>query len=134
MSCQLFVYGTLMPSCGNYRQIEQYVHGSQPGSIRGILADLGAFPALVAGEGIVRGVVLEVDAEALRITDRIEGYSARHASNLYLRESVEVALEDGRRTIAWTYFFADPNRIAGRPTCLVGHTDNMPVYAWPPSH
>jgi gamma-glutamylcyclotransferase (GGCT)/AIG2-like uncharacterized protein YtfP len=57
----LFVYGTLMPGHGNHRRIERFVLRARPGRITGILVDLGAFPALVPGDGLVEGVLLEID-------------------------------------------------------------------------
>lgn len=55
MNTQLFVYGTLKPGWGNYRQIERFVQVAQAATIRGVLVDLGGIPALVPGEGIVIG-------------------------------------------------------------------------------
>ena len=72
----VFVYGTLMPGESNYRQIEDFVIDYKPGAIDGVLVDLGAYPALVPGEGNVKGIMLRVKQEALEITDRIEGYHA----------------------------------------------------------
>ncbi len=126
----LFVYGTLMPGHGNYRRIADHVHSARPGTIQGILVDLGAFPALIHGEGIVKGMVLAVDPEALRITDFIEGYHVDGGCSLYVREKVEVDLGDGDIVNAWTYFFADPDHIHDRPRLRVGDAEGMPVYSW----
>ena len=65
---RLFVYGTLMPGHCNHHRIERFVHRARLGRIPGILVDLGAFPALVPGDGIVEGVVLDIDTVALAIT------------------------------------------------------------------
>ncbi len=127
----LFVYGTLMPGYGNYRRIADHVHSARPGTIQGILVDLGAFPALISGEGIVKGMVLAVDAEALRITDYIEGYRPDGGRSLYVREKVEVDLSGGETVTAWIYFFADPDHIQDRPLLHAGDADGVPVYSWP---
>ena len=135
MNCQaerLFVYGTLMPGQSRYRLIERYVHSTRPGMIQGILVDLGAFPALVPGEGIVKGTILDVDPVAISVTDRIEGYEADRKSCLYLRKSVSVTLGNGQTETAWTYEYANPDSIADRPTLEVGDNDDIPTYAWPP--
>ena len=126
----LFVYGTLMPEGGNYWQIQDHVLVARPGTLDGVLVDLGAFPALIPGHGIVRGVLLNVDRAALKITDRIEGYSPDRDHCLYLRKEVTVVTESGENVPAWTYVFADPDSIADHPRLIVGRNDGKPVGAW----
>ncbi len=127
----LFVYGTLMPGYGNYRRIADHVRSVRPGTIQGILVDLGAFPALLHGEGIVKGMVLAVDAEALRITDVIEGYHPDREHSLYIRKQADVDLGGGETVNAWTYFFAKPDHIQDRPLLCAGDADGVPIFAWP---
>jgi gamma-glutamylcyclotransferase (GGCT)/AIG2-like uncharacterized protein YtfP len=126
----LFVYGTLMPGESNFRQIEKYVIDQQPGTIEGILVDLGAYPALLEGNGVVKGVVLEIDADALEITDRIEGYHPERNRCLYLREEVVVQLESNEDVAAWTYLFAKPDAITDCPRLIVDVIEGKPVFAW----
>ena len=130
---KLFVYGTLLPGHGNYRLIESHVQNAQVATIQGVLIDLGDFPALVPGNGIVKGIVMEVGQVALHIADRLEGYQAHRTNNLYLRKRVEASVEDGGRVVVWAYEFADPSTIADRDKCVVGEVDNRPVYGWPHS-
>ena len=99
----LFAYGTLKPGFPNYRHIQQHVHACLPGVIDGVPVDLGSFPALVPGTGIVRGVVLEIDDEALTITDHIEGCDPDEKRSLYLRKKVSVRLTAGSTLTAWVY-------------------------------
>lgn len=127
----LFVYGTLLPGHGNHARISDHVRHARPGTIQGILVDLGAFPALVHGEGIVKGMLLDVEDEAIRITDFIEGCRPDSDDSLYVREQVQVALDDGNTMTAWTYFFARPGRITDRPRLAIGNVDGLPVFAWP---
>jgi len=112
---QLFVYGTLMRGEGNYRLIERYVRSARPATIEGVLVDLGAFPALIPGDGIVEGMLLELDIKAMAITDRLEGFHAGDDHSLYLRKEVSVQLDDGQEVQAWTYEYAHPSAIADRP-------------------
>ena len=63
--------------------------------------DLGAFPALVPGKGVVQGVVLEVDDDAVVITGRIEGYEPSRGSCLDLRKRVTATLEGGETVTAY---------------------------------
>ena len=96
----LFVYGTLMPGEANHRMIEDLVIDHEAGIIDGVLVDLGAFPALIPGDGYVKGVMLRMNQRALEITDQIEGYSPDRRSCLYLREEVVVQLEDEQEAVA----------------------------------
>lgn len=126
----LFVYGTLMPGEFNHRQIQGFVHGVRPGSIEGVLVNMGEFPALVPGKGIVKGVILYVDEAALEITDRIEGYSSDRQDCLYIRKEVVVRLDDGKDLPAWTYEFGAPSRVADPPLLVVGQANGEPIFRW----
>ena len=126
----LFVYGTLMPGESNYRQIEKFVMDHKPGTIDGVLVDLGAFPALLPGEGLVQGIMLRMNQEALEITDRIEGYHSDRDRCLYVREEVIVRFEDRQEASAWTYLFADSAIVVDCPRLVVGESSGFPVFAW----
>jgi gamma-glutamylcyclotransferase (GGCT)/AIG2-like uncharacterized protein YtfP len=128
---RLFVYGTLMPGYGNHRQIERFVLRARPGRINGILVDLGAFPALISGDGLVAGVLLEIDPSALAITDQIEGYAPNRSDCLYLRKTVRVTLDNETQVKAWTYEFAAPQRILDHPRMPLQVINDVVVYAWP---
>ena len=128
----LFVYGTLMPGESNYRQIEDYVIDHKPGVIEGVLVDLGAFPALISGEGLVKGILLRLDRKALEITDRIEGYREDQKHCLYFREKIKVQADGDEREIeAWTYIFANPDGVADYPRLVVGELNGKQIQAWP---
>jgi len=129
-SSRLFVYGTLMPGQSNFSRIKPYVLATRPGETDGILVDLGSFPALLEGDGVVRGVLLEMEQAALRITDGIEGYHGEREGSLYWRKEVTVRLESGEETVAWTYFFARPKQIADRPRPIVRLDEGRPVFSW----
>ena len=128
---RLFVYGTLMPGYANYHHIECYVLKRRPGRIRGVLVDLGAFPALIPGSGVVEGVVLTIDPAALALTDHIEGCYPERKYCLYKRKRAEVFLDDETQTIAWTYEYANPHLVEEYPRLLRGEIDDISIYAWP---
>lgn len=130
ITTNLFVYGTLMPGESNYPQIEDFVIDHQPGAINGVLVDLGAFPALVPGEGVVKGIMLLMKREALEITDRIEGYHRDRDHCLYVREEVVVRFEDRQEGVAWTYVYANSEAVMNCPRLIVGESDGNPVFAW----
>lgn len=129
-SVRLFVYGTLLPGCSNYWQIERRVRDARPGKVNGVLIDLGAFPALIPGDGLVEGMVFDVDRVALRIADRIEGYRPSGGDWLYLRKKVVVNLDSGSQEPAWAYFFADVDRISHLPKLAVRQVAGTPVHSW----
>jgi gamma-glutamylcyclotransferase (GGCT)/AIG2-like uncharacterized protein YtfP len=127
---QLFVYGSLMPGHFNYCRIERHVRGARHGRIPGILIDLGAFPALLPGDGIVEGVALEIDPTALTITDRLEGYTPDRTACFYVRKKVIVDFDDGEQVTAWTYELGDPRRIEDHPRLVVREVGGVAVHAW----
>lgn len=127
----LFVYGTLKPGLSNYSALESYVRSSLLSRTQGILVDLRAFPAMVNGVGIVEGILLEVEPVAIEIADRIEGFDGEPEGSLYVRKEVECQLHDESHVMAWTYFFAAPEKIAQHQRCLVGDEDGIPVFRWP---
>ncbi len=127
----LFTYGTLKPGFANYHWIEPHVHATKPGWIRGVLVALRSFPALVEGDGIVKGVLLEIDAQGLQIADRIEGYSPNRQRNFYVRELVCFVGDDSTKSPAWTYYFARPDLIEGEPRLQCAEISGESFYAWP---
>ncbi len=127
---RLFVYGTLMPGEANHRLIELHVRSARPATIEGVLVDLGAFPALIPGDGIVEGVLLEMAVEAMEITDRLEGFHPGRDHSLYLRKEVIARLDDGQELQAWTYEYANPSTIAQRPRLVLDATLGKSVFAW----
>ena len=58
------------------------------------LIDLGAFPALIEGSGVVRGELYEVDSTLLERLDRLEG-----VPDLYQRQACD--LEGGVRALVY---------------------------------
>lgn len=130
---KVFVYGTLMPGHYYHRHVKRYVRRWRYGTIRGRLIDVGWYPALAPGEGVVRGVLLETAFEALRVMDHIEAYDAERNAGEYLRKRCTVSLAGGGETSAWTYEFSEPVRLADRPELLHHHDDGIPVYGWAPN-
>ncbi|MBX3273365.1 MAG: gamma-glutamylcyclotransferase [Sandaracinaceae bacterium] len=103
----LFVYGTLMR--GEVRAPILARHAASfcgPAEVRGALVDLGAYPGLIEGDGVVRGELVELTepADALAELDDVEGFLGYgRAGSLYRR----VVIRAGD-TYAWTYRYAGP--------------------------
>jgi len=107
----IFVYGTLMR--GQCRE-KCWPHPPlrvAEGVIRARLYDLGAYPAIVEGDDLVRGEVWEMRPEhveqTLETLDEVEGH-AKLSDDLYVRRLVRCQLDEGKDVSAWTYFYALP--------------------------
>ena len=76
-----------------------------PCVIAGQLFDLGPYPGLRRGTGLVMGEIYALlDPAALHVLDRFEGFEpARHRKSLFLRE--RVSLIEPAATQAWIYFY-----------------------------
>lgn len=137
---RLFVYGTLMPGGHYYPSLARHVRRRWPGTIRGMLVNVGWYPALLPGDGLVRGLVYELPDSALRTTDAIEQYDARRGAGEYLRKRVTVEIDPvvaaaGANSLeAWTYEYARPERLAHLPKLFAGRREGVPVYAWRNEH
>ena len=82
----IFVYGTLLKGKCNYNRFLAPAEPEMRGEIEGFeMYDLGAFPAIVKGDGRVKGEVYKVNPEQLARIDRLEG-----EGTLYTKEKVKV--------------------------------------------
>jgi gamma-glutamylcyclotransferase (GGCT)/AIG2-like uncharacterized protein YtfP len=111
--CLLFVYGQLQPGLKQPRSTSR----AWPDRVRGLLYDLGAFPAAVkidAGEQWLRGFVLEI-AE-VELVGELDSYEEVD-KGLYrrTRTTTEAGFE------VWVYEYARP-----LPPAAVG-----PIERWP---
>lgn len=107
--CRFFVYGTLKRG-----QCREKCWPHPPlrvdlAVIRATLYDLGAYPGIVPGDGLVRGELWELRPEHLpetmRVLDEVEGFAQRD-DDLFERRQVNCTLDDGREIQAWTYYYA----------------------------
>ena len=106
----LAFYGTLMsglPARAGRPALAPYVELVGPCSIPGSLYDVGPYPALVLGDGVVRGELWRTVAlDALSVVDAWEGYEFERENQApYVRRSVrllEPALD------AWVYAWNQP--------------------------
>ena len=114
MADYAFFYGTLMKGFDRRRRagIEAQMSYVGRGWIQAALFDLGIYPAAVpAADGRVWGEVYQMDPEptVLAKLDEIEGYAPDDPDHsLYVRASVPVTMDDGRRLDGWVYFYNAP--------------------------
>jgi gamma-glutamylcyclotransferase (GGCT)/AIG2-like uncharacterized protein YtfP len=107
MSDKVFVYGTLRRGFDNYNLIEKDVKSVTAAKMRGILYDLGDYPAMIAGEGVVVGEILEFTdpVRAFHVMDLLEEFdSPGHRDNEYERVMQEAETEDGSIVLCHVYF------------------------------
>jgi gamma-glutamylcyclotransferase (GGCT)/AIG2-like uncharacterized protein YtfP len=105
MTHALFIYGTLMPGL----RLEAEMNGARflgAAQVPGRLVDVGRYPGLLHGEGVVTGEVYEVDAAHLARLDVVEGLvPGNRAASQYWREEVTVASGplQGQRVQTYVY-------------------------------
>lgn len=100
----VFVYGTLRPAvaAGEPRFLIEGLKHDGPATVRGRLVDLGDYPGLVEGSGLVHGDLLVVeDSEKLAALDAYE--ECGPPSFLYRRELVTAERPDGSHLGVWVY-------------------------------
>ena len=89
----IFVYGLLRPG---FEGAELLGNAQSLGAatVVGQLYDLGGFPGLVPGDGLVHGEVCRVDADRLPALDRFEDYDPDDPEgSLYVRVTSNAWLE-----------------------------------------
>jgi gamma-glutamylcyclotransferase (GGCT)/AIG2-like uncharacterized protein YtfP len=91
---RVFVYGSLMRGETNAGQMRGRFVDERRTSPGFALHDLGAYPCMVRGAGVVHGELWEVSLGQLRRLDRFEDHP-----RLYRRELI--SLDDGSRAFAY---------------------------------
>lgn len=107
----LFVYGTLRPTLarGEPARLVAGLPHRGTATVKGLLYDLGMYPAMVPGTGIVRGDLLEIGSiEQLAAFDAYEECGG--LKPLYVRERLPAVQPDGGEVMAWVYLYARPLR------------------------
>ena len=99
----LFVYGTLLSTEYNHQTIKSSKLVGE-GNIYGKLFDIGNYPALKKGEGIIVGELYYIDDLTLKNCDQLEGYNQDDPENSpYIRKSVTVFLGN-KKLCAYVYY------------------------------
>ena len=104
----LFIYGTLMPGL----RLAHEMAGAEPlgpAQVSGRLVDVGRYPGLLHGPGVVHGELYRVDDAQLARLDAVEDMvpGQREASQ-YWREPVTVLHGALQGQTVWTYVYNRP--------------------------
>ncbi|WP_457595366.1 gamma-glutamylcyclotransferase family protein [Hydrogenimonas sp.] len=98
----LFVYGTLMRRLRHpmHRVVARYASYLCEAEAKGVLYDLGPYPAMRPGDGRVYG-------ELYRIHDasRLFGVLDRYEGDEYVRRTISLCAAGSRRVDAWAYLY-----------------------------
>jgi len=113
-----FVYGTLKHGESRGGLWEEILGDSYyvlPATIKGDMYDLGFYPAVIEGEGVIKGEAIcvpsDMSIQVRDLLDRVEGYRGPDSPyNLYNRIEVEIFTEADVFT-GTTYFYACPDRL-----------------------
>ncbi|HWO41662.1 MAG TPA: gamma-glutamylcyclotransferase family protein [Candidatus Eisenbacteria bacterium] len=99
-------YGTLMASHGLQQKlgVKRSLRFLGPCTVRGALRNLGAYPALVEGNGVVNAELYEVlDPAAFKSLDDYEGFDpSRPEGSLYVRRPVRLQHPE---VDCWVYYY-----------------------------
>lgn len=104
----IFVYGSLMKGMVHHSKVASFVKESHQASTTGVLYRLpSGYPAMVEGDGTVRGELLELDnfSEIIKLLDEFEGFSQTNpAKSLHMRAEKQVVVDGSSDPIvAYTY-------------------------------
>ncbi|MEQ8170714.1 MAG: gamma-glutamylcyclotransferase family protein [Candidatus Eremiobacterota bacterium] len=103
----IFVYGNLMEGFGNYNKyLKGRVLYRTEGEARGKLYHLPAgYPAMIDGDDVIKGEIMEIKDEDIKILDELEGYYGENKHNLYDRFKREVKTAENGSFMCWIYFY-----------------------------
>lgn len=106
---KMFVYGTLKEGGSLAYTLDKYRVSSTPFTLEGyVLYDLGWFPGVKRGNGMVVGEIHEFKhpKTVLYMADLVEGYSEDNKGNsLFVRSSIKTPTEDGKTEKVCIYLY-----------------------------
>ena len=102
----VFVYGTLRPSlAAATRHLVADLEKVGSATVRGLLFDLGDYPGMIAGDGIVHGDLLRLGSpNRLSLLDEYEECDGPRP--LFRRQQMMARQATGELVAAWTYLYA----------------------------
>ncbi|MFV9510057.1 gamma-glutamylcyclotransferase [Tepidibacillus sp. LV47] len=110
MTNKVFVYGTLREGEVNHDLIQLYVKSVKKATMKGWMVNVGHYPAVVTGSGIVKGELIELTnpEEAFRVMDELEEYYGKNSKlNYYERIKTTVITDEGKKEDCEVYVFPE---------------------------
>jgi len=116
----IFVYGTLLKGQKRESVLANSKYIGPAIMNQAEMFDLGAYPGITKGNGIVIGELYDITEKTMQIIDRIEGYNENNlADSLFIRKEVEACkFIDGKFVNVFSYFYND-----SISTNLIAHGD-----------
>lgn len=119
---RFFVYGSMSEGMVHFSKIQNFIESSIPARIQAAAYRLKVgFPALLQGEGVADGHLVEIRSNDLLIglLDEFYGYNAQvPEKSLYTRQEVTVTVEGVSEPIrAWVYFL-NPKKLPANATLI----------------
>lgn len=105
----LFVYGTLRPALahGKPGRLIAGLRFAGVATVPGQLCDLGDYPGLIDGDGLVHGDVLEIDHPKRLVA--IDSYEECDGEQpLFRREQTVATFPEGHLLQVWVYRYCQP--------------------------
>ena len=101
---KLLVYGTLMRGESNHLWLDDAKFLGDDELENARLFDLGAYPMILSGQGIVRGELYHVSLKTVQLLDELEGHpNYFHRDWLTLKSGTEAFVYLGKKEIALEY-------------------------------
>lgn len=102
----VFVYGTLRPAlAAATRHLVDDLEQVGSATVRGLLFDLGNYPGMIEGDGIVHGDLLRLGSpNRLLLLDEYEECGSPRP--LFRRQRILARQATGEIVAAWTYLYA----------------------------
>ena len=109
---KIFVYGTLLTGCRNYeRYLKDHVFSVQEAYVKGVLYTIKGkdYPALLQGDRLIRGEILDIDPSLLPILDDLEGYYGENdPRNEYIKIESTIYDQSKRILACLPVYFYNP--------------------------
>lgn len=104
----VFVYGTLKRGYGNHRLLEKASFVGNA-TIKGfVMFDMGAFPGIMSGKGIIHGELYNINDSILESLDRLEGYNSMYPERGLYNKTTTKAILDTRKVDSLVYVVNNP--------------------------
>jgi gamma-glutamylcyclotransferase (GGCT)/AIG2-like uncharacterized protein YtfP len=132
----LFVYGSLMKGMVHHNKITALVKDLKPATTEGLLYRLAVgYPAMVEGQGIVKGELLTLNnfKDIIKILDEFEGYSPTNPEkSLYFRVEKPIMVDGAKKPVTSFAYLLNPVKLPREATRIESGDYRSAMAAQPP--